>query len=118
MNNCELSSYINYLIRTDNILEFYHSNYWQRKRKEVLVFDHYECQDCKEKGLLTKAILVHHVNEVKVRPELALSLYFMNNKGMQERNLISLCFNCHELRHNRCFKVKNNIEKFHNDEWW
>lgn len=118
MPNNKLAAYLNFLIQNDKIINFYHSRYWQAKRKEVLVLDHHECQDCKDRGILTKAILVHHVNEVKVHPELALSIYFMNEKGVKERNLISLCFNCHELRHNRCFKIKKKEEKYQNDEWW
>ncbi len=118
MKNFELVSYINYLIQNNRLLDFYHSVYWRNTRKKVLILDHYECQDCKEKGKLTKAILVHHVKEVKLYPMYALSLYILNEKGEQERNLVSLCFNCHELRHNRCFQSKNKAEKFLNEEWW
>ncbi len=74
---------------------FYTWAEWTKIRKEVLRLDHYECQMCKQSGKHTKAEIVHHVNHLKNRPDLALRIYDENGK----RNLISLCRACHEAEH-------------------
>ena len=51
---------------------FYCSAAWHRKRAAVLKRDRYECQLCKARGRYRKAELVHHVNHLKDRPDLAL----------------------------------------------
>ena len=68
--------------------------------------DHYECQDCRkrlqkaaEKGQqlsgrdrkIGRAEEVHHIKELKEHPELALD----------DDNLVSLCTQCHNMRHER-----------------
>ena len=73
---------------------FYKSMAWERKRMEVLAMDHYECQLCKQHGRYRKANTVHHVIELKRRPDLATSIW---NNG--KRQLISLCRDCHEKVH-------------------
>lgn len=85
---------------------FYNSSAWKHKRMEILERDRYECQDCKgrlkqaaERGeqlsgrdrLIRRAEEVHHVRELKEHPELALD----------NDNLISLCTQCHNIRHGR-----------------
>lgn len=69
---------------------------WRRVRKEVLKLDHKECCDCKADGRYRQATTVHHINYVKSHPELALEIMFVNEQGELERNLISLCHDCHE----------------------
>lgn len=61
--------------------------------------DKHECQMCKAKGKYKKATHVHHVNYVKIHPELALSKFYVDDNGAKKRNLISLCHDCHELTH-------------------
>lgn len=63
--------------------------------------DNYECQDCKARGHHTPATLVHHIKHLKERPDLALSIYDPDTK---ERQLVSLCRHCHELRHPEALK--------------
>lgn len=85
---------------------FYNSSAWKHKRIMILERDHHECQDCrkrlreagKEGKLLTgrdrkiwPAEEVHHIQELKEHPELALD----------DDNLVSLCTRCHNLRHGR-----------------
>ena len=77
----------------------YKSSEWKRTRKRVLTLDKYECQHCKKKGKYTKATVVHHINHVKDRPDLAFEIYY-NGK----RNLISLCNACHEDEHPNRFQ--------------
>ncbi len=79
---------------------FYELKEWRKLRKEVLKLDKYECQMCKDIGLYKKSDTVHHINYVKLHPELALSKYYVDSEGNMKRNLVSLCHNCHEKAHN------------------
>ncbi len=103
--------------------EFYNSSAWKHKRMEILERDHYECQDCrqrlrnaaKEGRLLSgrdrkiwPAEEVHHIQELKEYPELAL-----NND-----NLISLCTQCHNLRHGRNpYKFVRRKKRLTEEKW-
>ena len=89
-----------------NMAGFYEHRYWRRLRKEVLVADKYECQHCKAKGKYTKANTVHHVNYLKLHPELALETHYKDDDGNVKRQLISLCHNCHEEIHKWVQKEK------------
>ena len=86
--------------------KFYDSGAWQEKRIRILIRDHYECQDCRERlraavesgtqlnfkeRIIRRATEVHHIKELKEHPELALD----------DDNLISLCYLCHNKRHGR-----------------
>ena len=102
-----LEDYINNLIRHNKIYLFYLQKEWKNLSKKVLKDQHYECQDCKKKGLYSRATAVHHEHEVREFPELALSEYDHNGN----RNLTSLCDACHDAR--RAAK-----EKFVNEERW
>ena len=82
------------LIEAGNADSFYHWKDWENLRLEVLRLDNYECQLCKAKGRYRRAIIVHHVKHLKDRPDLALSIY---DNG--ERQLISVCKQCHEEEH-------------------
>lgn len=78
----------------EKVIQFYKSAAWKKLRAEVLALDHNECQRCKSKGKYSKATVVHHVNHVLDRPDLALTLYVDG-----QRNLISLCNKCHNEVH-------------------
>jgi len=95
-NQHEVGLWVQGLIKI-NISGFYESKYWRRLRKEVLTVDKYECQVCKEKGFYSKANTVHHVNYVRLHPELALEKFYKNDDGVVKRNLISVCHLCHEV---------------------
>lgn len=117
MHEKDLVDWLTYLISIDRLDKFYHSKYWIRIKREVLREDHYECIRCKEQGrltLLTDKSPVHHVNEVKKVPRLALSKFFVDGEGREQRQLISLCFDCHNKEHNRFTKR----ERFTNEERW
>lgn len=85
------------LVSDGDVHAFYVSKYWKSKRKEILERDHYECQRCKGTFIIeskpikhitiTKATCVHHIVPLKDNFNLAL----VND------NLVSLCFNCHEI---------------------
>lgn len=104
MNKKDLVGWINSLITSNELWRFYSSKYWIKLSREVLKEQHYECQECLKKGILTKANTVHHVNFLKDRPDLALSKYFIDDQGHKQKQLIAICFNCHNKVHNRFIK--------------
>ena len=84
------------LLESGEERSFYSWTAWKRVRKKVLDLDREECQICKSKGRYSPATIVHHVNHLRDRPDLALSVW---DPDTGKRNLISLCKRCHELQH-------------------
>lgn len=74
--------------------EFYSWPEWRRLRSDVLTLDNRECQECKRRGRYAKAVIVHHVQHLRDRPDLALSIY-----DGDQRQLESVCKRCHEALH-------------------
>lgn len=93
-------------IQDDEIIKFYKTKEWKHIRLERMKLDNYECQSCKAKGKYHKAEMVHHIEHVKVRPMLALTM----------SNLVSLCNQCHNREHPE--KLKLFEKKFVNEEKW
>lgn len=108
---------IKHLINTDSLERFYNDRAWRRISHEVMHEQHNECQMCKAKGRYTRAKLVHHVNYLRQRPDLAYSRTYIDAEGKEQRQLIALCQDCHEKTHNRAVS-KNKISKFSNAEKW
>ena len=118
MNTIELAKWINELIDTDRLWKFYKSIEFRHLKEEVLREQHYECQECKKLGKITKANTVHHVQFVRKHPELALSKYY-TYKGKQYKNLIAVCPACHNKLHPEKIENNNrNKNKFKNEERW
>ena len=119
MNTNELVKWINELIEKNELAKFYMSKEFRYLKKEIMELDHFECQECKKKGIITKATTVHHVQFVRKHPELALSRYY-TYKGKQYRNLVSVCPSCHNKLHPEKRKGFNQSkkEKFSNEEKW
>lgn len=90
---------------------FYNSGAWRKLRLKILERDHFECLHCKAKGMVVTdkdtTLIVDHIVELKDDPSLAL----------EPTNLRTLCFKCHEKRHNRFFKEKRTPVRF-DDEWY
>lgn len=63
---------------------FYTSPPWRRLRGLKLAEDPF-CERCLERGITVPAVDVHHIQEIALRPELAL----------EYTNLESLCKTCH-----------------------
>lgn len=82
-------------IRNGEERDFYLSPEWDHLRREVLRDDLYECQICKKAGRFRRAEIVHHINEIKHRPDLALTKEIEGKDGKKTRNLISVCWICH-----------------------
>ena len=95
--------------------KLYESKEWRRLRKVVLAEDKYECQVCKRIGRYTRATVCHHINYLKLHPELALETHYKDDDGVTKRNLISLCHLCHEHIHEWIAKEK--IEPLTIERW-
>lgn len=100
--------------------EFYNSWQWRKLSKAVIKEGKNECLYCKQKGKITAAVLTHHFNELKVRPDLAYSRTFTDIDGIEKQNLIPLCHDCHERVHKRgqYFEIKKDENKFWAEERW
>ena len=114
-----LRVYIQRLIDADEVEKFYQTDEWKKLRLDVLEYFHNECQHCLARGKVTTAELcVHHVNELRHRPELALSRWFTDEHGRKQPNLIPLCKKCHnEVHPEKRVRVEYK-EKFTNTERW
>lgn len=91
-----LLNWLKSLIASGDVHLFYCSSQWVRLSHEVLDMDKHECQICKQRGRYRRADLVHHVNHVKNAPEKALDIWYTDADGNRQRNLISVCKDCHE----------------------
>lgn len=89
------------LIAEGQEVKFYKSKRWLAKRASVMDRYHYECQECLKRGKITRAKVVHHVNELKHRPDLALTEFYTDNDGNVHPNLVPLCQDCHNVAHKR-----------------
>lgn len=101
-----------------NVRMFYESREWKKLRKEILIADKYECQCCKSKGKYTRANTVHHVNHVKDHPEMALDRHYIDGKGKKQRNLVSVCHDCHEtVCHPERLRWREAKPKLNKERW-
>lgn len=72
---------------------FYHSQAWQRCRKEYLTSVGNLCERCEKQGIIRPARFVHHKEYISLdnicNPLILLSF----------ENLEALCFDCHNAEH-------------------
>ena len=113
MDTKELVRWIGELEQSGELWRFYKGKDWVKLKEQILKEQHRECQVCLQEGRLTKADTVHHVNEVKERPDLALSKYFYDSEGTKQLNLIAICKRCHNKTHKR-WRMK---EPFNEEKW-
>lgn len=116
-----LSSWIRELAKEGKLYRFYKTDEWRSLRAAVMADAHGECEWCREKaGPPVRATCVHHVNEVKDRPELALSRYCTDADGNITRNLWAICEACHNKAHGRFQgpRKKRDDERPLTDERW
>ena len=95
------------LIMHDDLIRFYQCREWRHLRLKALERDHYECQVCQRRGKYSKARNVHHLKEVKDRPDLALTL----------TNLECVCIACHNDIHDKRLKIDKR-KPFVSEERW
>lgn len=103
--------------------KFYNSKQWKHKRIEILNRDRYECQDCVKRlqeavknniilpayeRKIRPACEVHHIMELSEHPDLALD----------NDNLVSLCVQCHNIRHGRSVKIFAKKKEPVSEERW
>lgn len=112
-----LAKWIRQLISAGKEGIFYLTDDWKELRLEVLRDNHYECQECIKKGKYTRAVCVHHVNELKHRPDLAMRKFFIDQKGNRQPNLVPLCNTCHNVVHDKLGNWQRK-DKFTNTELW
>lgn len=105
------------LIASGDVHAFYTSVKWERTRAEVLALDHHECQYCKERGRYRRARLVHHVNHLRDRPDLALSIWYTDTQGVKRRQLVSCCWDCHEAQHPERLRRKRRKPPLTPERW-
>lgn len=112
-----LASWIRDLVREGKEVRFYQTEEWRELREEVLRDNHWECSSCKRKSpaVYSKAAQVHHVNEIKKRPELALSRTYRDAEGAKD-NLVPLCLDCHNREHGRYGRAEDGPQL--NEERW
>lgn len=130
MNKAELKKWIETLIEKNELWRFYKSREWMELKEEVLRENHYECAECKKRGIITrydidedgnKRLLstVHHVQYVKKHPADALSKFY-TYEGKTYRNLIPVCKACHNKLHPEKSgrRAKKKTDGFVNEEKW
>lgn len=117
-----LATWIRQLIKDDALWKFYKTDDWIELKDDVLRDAHYECQHCLRKGRYKRAEMVHHINEVRKRPDLALTREYIDTITKEKKkNLVALCNSCHEVEHPDRFgnyRMQRGIEKFSNEERW
>lgn len=77
--------------RNKKYVIFYQSSEWKILRAVKLSEAGYLCEDCKEKGGITAADQVHHMESIEDNWD----------RRMDITNLRCLCNKCHNERHNR-----------------
>ena len=112
----QLAAYLRMLINEGRTIEFYKSDDWIELRTEVYQEQHGECQKCKEEGDIVHATQVHHVKEVKDFPELALSKTYIDQTGLEQKQLVLSCLKCHNIEHNRFSSAEDRTQL--NEERW
>ncbi len=108
----DIESWIRSLTPRGALHEFYTSRIWQRTAAEIKQAQHNECQHCRKKGIYKRAEVVHHVNPVKVRPDLALSRTYTGQDGKEHPQLIALCQDCHNAVHHSAQEPEITLERW------
>lgn len=94
MKNYGRNTAVLFSVMKDFAKRFYKSKAWQRTRAVAWARDKGLCVDCMKRGLITPAEEVHHIKELTTDniddPRVTLNL----------DNLVSLCRECHQARHN------------------
>lgn len=110
------------MLETDGSLHrFYCWAAWRRLRAHVLEESHHECHDCllESPARYTPAECVHHVLEVEDHPGWALSEYVPDGNGGTMRNLVALCHEHHDMRHDRFRgRSRDGGATPLTEEWW
>lgn len=96
---------------------FYETRAWKNFSRHIRTNDK-ECLICKASGKFSPAEIAHHVNHLRDRPDLAFDLTFVDADGNEQRNIISVCRQCHEDQHPENFRRVMTQKKFVTEERW
>lgn len=77
---------------------FYKDAAWRRLRAQLIDGAHRECALCRERGRVSRAVMVHHVWFLTAHPELAYAREYYSG-GRAYPQLLPLCHDCHEAVH-------------------
>jgi hypothetical protein len=97
---------------------FYNSRGWRNLANEIKREQNNECQLCKARGRVGMAQIVHHVKHLRERPDLAYSRYFTDESGLRQRQLLAVCFLCHEEVHGITTMKEKTYKRYSNEERW
>ena len=86
-------------------------------RAEVMRDHHNECERCAERGKLTRAETVHHENEVRKRPDMALTRWVDEPDGTRREVLHPLCNQCHNEVHGRVLSGNPPKPQLNAEKW-
>ncbi len=108
------------MIINNDLRPFYNSREWRKLSKRVIKDGNYECYFCRKRGIVSTAVLTHHFNELKKRPDLAYSTTYVDEHGNTKLNLLPLCYECHEKTHKRGLYAEHKMpeHKFWQEEKW
>lgn len=104
-------------VMAGDVHAFYVTTEWKKKRKQILERDNNLCQRClckfdgghpNKKMNLTKAKYVHHI--IPMKEDFA--------KALDDDNLVSLCFRCHEIVEGREERFFSATKKRLTEERW
>ena len=103
-------------VMAGDVHAFYVTTEWKKKRLEILKRDNNLCQRClckfdgghpNKKMKLTKAKYVHHIIPMKEAFD----------KALDDDNLVSLCFRCHEIVEGREQKFFTQKKRLTVERW-
>lgn len=97
------------MISNNDLSSFYNSSSWRNLSKYVIHKFNNECYQCKIRGKYAPAEVVHHVRQLKLYPEFAYELTYLDNNHVEQLQLIPLCRECHEREHNRLHKPQQQL---------
>ena len=108
------------MVQKNDLKPFYNHWEWRKLSKQIIKENHKECWLCKQQGRVSRAVLTHHVKPLKNRPDLAYSRTYTDDKGRLQKQLIPLCWLCHEQIHERgeFGAVKDTSHCYKNEERW
>lgn len=115
VTSANVEEVIHWCIANDDMHTFYQSPAWERLRSEVMKEQHNECQMCKQRGFYRRATIVHHEQYVRKHPQLALSKTYTDRLGIERRQLVAVCTECHRQIHN---SDKEHTPRYTNEERW
>lgn len=104
------------MIINNDTRPFYNSREWRKISKKVIREGNYECCLCRKQGKVSTAVLTHHFNELKNRPDLAYSMTYIDEHGETKPQLLPLCHDCHERIHKR--GIYSDAEQKEPDGYW